>query len=144
MDWLKGKGIQFATSSAIRAAEQIPGEMLKNLANLNQGQALATRTPTGALLIFVIAVRDEPVDRVKARSSIENYLLNQARNERRTEEIKRLRENAAIEYVGDFAPPATDAAAPAAQNQQAAPPAAPESKEDAVRSVIEQGAAKLR
>ncbi|MDR1661699.1 MAG: EpsD family peptidyl-prolyl cis-trans isomerase [Azoarcus sp.] len=138
MDWLKGKGIQFSANVATKAAEQLHSELLKNLANLNPGQAFASRTPSGAVLISVGGVRDEPIDRIKARPFIENILLNQARSERMKEEIKRLREAAVIEYVGDFAPPTAEAAP--AQSQGAAP----EEKKDAVRSAIEQGAAKLR
>ncbi|MDR1064341.1 MAG: EpsD family peptidyl-prolyl cis-trans isomerase [Azoarcus sp.] len=145
MDWLKEKGVQFAANSAIKAAEQLPGELLKSIAALNAGQAFATRTPTGAVLVFVVGARDEPVDRNRAKPAIENYLLVQARNEKRAEELKRLRESAAIEYVGEFTPSPAAEAAPAAQGQQAAPPATEEeSKEDAIRSAIEQGAAKLR
>jgi EpsD family peptidyl-prolyl cis-trans isomerase len=144
MDWLKGEGIQFVANAAVKAAEQLPAEVLKSLANMNPGQAFATRTSTGALIVSVAGVREEPVDRAKAKPAIENYLLSQARNERMQEELKRLRESAVIEYVGDFAPPADEPKSAPAKDQQAAPAAEAESKEDAVRSAIEQGAAKLR
>ncbi|MDR3212761.1 MAG: EpsD family peptidyl-prolyl cis-trans isomerase [Azoarcus sp.] len=139
MEWLKGKNIQFAANAGTKAAEQLPPEVLKNIAQMNPGQAFATRTPNGAALISIGGVRDEPIDRAKAKPVIENYLIGQARNEKMKEEIQRLRTAAAIEYVGDFAPPAADAQAAPAQA-----PSAEESKEDAARSVIEQGAAKLK
>ncbi|MDR2093820.1 MAG: EpsD family peptidyl-prolyl cis-trans isomerase [Azoarcus sp.] len=144
MDWLKSKNIQFVVNAAVKPAEQLHSEVLKNLANMNPGQAFATRTPTGAVLVSVAGVREEPVDRAKAKPAIENHLLSQAKNERMQQEIKRLRESAAIEYVGDFVPPPADAAAVPAQEQQAAPDEKPKSKEDAFRSAIEQGAANLR
>lgn len=153
MDWLKEKGIQFAVSAGTKAAEQLPAEVLKNIAQMNPGQAFATRTPTGVVLVSIGGVRDEPIDRVRAKPFIENYLFGQARSEKVKEEIKRLREAASIEYIGDFAPPAAPAAAdaqtvaPEGQGQEAVPAAKPEDDkdgEDAVRSIIEQGAAKLR
>jgi EpsD family peptidyl-prolyl cis-trans isomerase len=150
VDWLKEEGIQFAVSAGTKAAEQLPAEVLKNIAQMNPGQAFATRTPTGVVLVSIGSVRDEPIDRVRAKPFIENYLFGQARSEKVKEEIKRLREAASIEYVGDFAPPAAvaaDAQTAAPEGQEAAAAVKPEDDkdgEDAVRSIIEQGAAKLR
>ncbi|MDR0701823.1 MAG: EpsD family peptidyl-prolyl cis-trans isomerase [Azoarcus sp.] len=144
MDWLKGKDIQFVANTAVKAAEQLPSEALKNLANMNPGQAFATRTPAGAVIVSIAGVREEPIDRARAKPAIENHLLSQARNEKMQQELKRLRESAVIEYVGDFAPPPADGTAAPAQDQQAAPEEKPKSKEDAFRSAIEQGATNLR
>jgi EpsD family peptidyl-prolyl cis-trans isomerase len=140
-DWLTAQNIQFQANSGVKPAEQVPPEVLKGLSRLNPGQAFVGRTPAGLVLLFVEAAREEPVDRARAKPAIENLLLNQARNELVKSEVKRLREVAAIEYVGDFVPAekAAPEQAPAAPEKAAAP-----SPDDAVRSAIEQGAAKLK
>jgi EpsD family peptidyl-prolyl cis-trans isomerase len=138
--WLNEQKIPFSAAGGVKAAEQLPNEILKSLAEMKQGQAAAMQTPTGVLLLFVVGVQEDPVDRTKARPAIENFLLSQARAEQVKTEIKHLREAAAIQYVGDFKPPAAPV-----QNSSAAPakPAAT-AEEDATRAIIEQGASKLR
>jgi EpsD family peptidyl-prolyl cis-trans isomerase len=141
-DWLNAQNIQFQTNGGVKPAEQVPPEVLKGLSQLNRGQAFVGRTPVGLTLLLIENVRDEPVDRVKARPAIENFLLGKARGDRVRTEIKRLREIAAIEYVGDFVPTAKDAAEQAPAEPAAA--TAPSAPEDAIRSAIEQGAVKLK
>lgn len=147
--WLTEQNIPFTANAGTKPAEQLPLEMLKGLSQLNPGQVAVSRTPTGALLIFVAGVRDEPIDRTKARPFIEQYLLNQTRTELAKAEVARLRGVATIEYMGDFAPASTPvAAAPAAPASPAAVPTAPvavpAADADAVRSAIEKGAAGLK
>ena len=141
--WFNEQKIPFAVNAGIKPAEQIPLEILKNLAQLNAGQAAFARTPVGAILIFIVGVRDEPVDRATAKPVIQNFLLNQARAESMRAEVKRLRAAASIDYVGEFAPPAaaSPAPAPAEQGPVVTPDAA---SEDSVQSMMEKGAIKLK
>jgi len=141
--WLNEQKIPFAVSAGVKAAEQIPLELAKNLSQLNAGQAAFVRTPAGALLILVGGVQEEPVDRTKAKPVIENLLIAQARAESVRAEIKRLREAASVDYIGDFVPPAAEASAPAAEQGPVVSPDA-SSGDDSVHSVIEQGATKLK
>jgi EpsD family peptidyl-prolyl cis-trans isomerase len=136
MTWFNEQKIPFTVNAGIKPAEQIPLEMLKNLAKLNPGQAGFIQTPTGGVLLFIAGVQEDPVDQVKAKPVIENFLLNQARAESIKAEIRRLRDAASIDYVGDFAPPAAVSPAPAEQGPVAPPDAAPE---DSVQSMIEKG-----
>ncbi len=142
--WFNEQKIPFVVNAGIKPAEQLPIELAKNLAQLSAGQAAFLRTPAGALLLFVVGVQEEPVDRVKAKPVIENFLLNQARGESIKAELKRLREAASINYMGDFAPPApaAESPAPAAEHGPVVQPAAP--AEDSVQSIIEKGASKLK
>jgi len=140
--WFNEQKIPFAVNASIKPAEQIPLEMLKNLAQLNAGQAAFIRIPTGALLLFVVGVQEEPVDRVKARPVIEAFLTAQARAESVKKEVKRLRDAATINYLGDFVPPAAEPSPATEQSPAAATPDA--TPENPVRSIIEQGAIKLR
>ena len=146
-DWLTAQNIPFTANAGVRPAEQLPMELLKGLQRMEAGQVAVSRTPTGALLIFVAGVREEPIDQARARPFIEQFIANKARTDRAAAEIKRLREAAAIEYVGDFSAPAS-AAAPAASADAApaaaAPAAAPATPPGGEPSVFERGAATLR
>jgi TPP-dependent pyruvate/acetoin dehydrogenase alpha subunit len=108
---------------------------------LKPGQAAFIRTPSGAILIFIIGAQEDPVDRVKAKPIVQNILLNQARVESIRAEIKRLREEATVDYINETAPSA------AATEQAPAPAAAPtdaSSEDDAIRAAIEKGVSGLK
>lgn len=144
--WLNEQKIPVAANVGIKPAEQIPLEILKNLAKIEDGKGGMAfgRTPMGALLIIVTATRDEPVDRVRANPIIQRILLNQARNESLGAEIKRLRGVAAIDYNEGFSAP-TAVAEPSASTGQSPvvpPDAAPEGS---IQSIMEkEGAVKLK
>jgi EpsD family peptidyl-prolyl cis-trans isomerase len=135
MSWFSEQKMPVAENAAIRPAEQIPLEMLKNLAKLHAGQATVARTTAGIALIFVANVRDDPVDLAKAKPVIQNFLLNQSRAESIKSEIKRLRDpaSAAIEYVGEFKPPVAEPPVSATgQGSVVSPNAAPEGSTQSV------------
>jgi EpsD family peptidyl-prolyl cis-trans isomerase len=144
VNWLNEQKIQFAVNVSIKPAEQIPPEVLKRIGGLNAGQAIFIGTTTGAVLVFIGGVRDEPIDRTAGKPIIQNILLNQARAESIRAEIKRLRDAASIEYVGEFKPPAeAEPPAPAAK----APTEQSESSSEgdsSVQSMIEKGGIKLK
>ena len=138
--WLTAKNLPFTAGDGTKPAEQLPMEILNGLVKLEVGQAVVSRTPYGALILFLTGYRDEPIDRVKARPFIEQYLNNQTKAELAKAEIKRLREIAQIEYVGDFAGNAAGTAA-----ATAVPGAVPAASEAVVGSNpgLEKGAAGL-
>jgi len=141
--WLTENKLPFQVSAASKGGEQLPPDIRK----LNQGQAIAVPTQTGLALFSVIATRDEPIDRVKARPIIDNLMYRKRQNELVQAEIKRLRDTATIQYVGEFGPPVKPepgAAAPApAPEQKPAEPAA-STEQDDIRSAIEKGASSLK
>ncbi|MDR2209164.1 MAG: EpsD family peptidyl-prolyl cis-trans isomerase [Azoarcus sp.] len=141
MGWFNEQKIPFTVNAGIKPAEQIPLEVLKNLANLNPGQAGFVQTPTGGVLLFVVGAQEEPVDRAKAKPVIENFLLSQARGESIKAEVKRLREAASIDYAEGFKSSA--AASPAPAEQAASPEVAPE-EDSSVQSILEKGDIKLK
>jgi EpsD family peptidyl-prolyl cis-trans isomerase len=142
--WFNEQKIPFVVNAGTKPAEQLPPELAKHLSQLNANQATLLRTPMGALLIFVVAVQEEPVDRVKAKPIIENILFAQARGESLRAELKHLREAASVNYVGDFSPPEPAAAeSPASAEQEpVVQPDAP--AEDSVQSILEKGDIKLK
>ncbi|MDR1424961.1 MAG: EpsD family peptidyl-prolyl cis-trans isomerase [Azoarcus sp.] len=147
--WLSGQNLLYTVNAATnKPAEQVPAEIHK----MEPGQAVAVTVQGGLALISVAAARDESVDRAKARPVIENMLLGRARGELVRNELKSLRDTATIQYVGDFGPPVKEERAAAAAASEPEPEAKPEaepateaaSDADAIRSAIQEGAAKLK
>jgi EpsD family peptidyl-prolyl cis-trans isomerase len=115
-DYLRDKKIPFAADSGVRTAEQLPLTHLAQIAQLKTGEVLVFPTNANrASAIEVLAAESQPVDDKKAAPVIEQYLANHKQEELARTELKRLRDAAKVEYVGDFAKYAGEpAGAPAA------------------------------
>lgn len=131
--WLKGQGVAFTANAGLKPAEQLPLEVVAGLLPLQAGEMAVSRTPAGMLLLYIAGVTEEPIDQANARPYIEQILVRQSRTQRAEAEIKRLREIATIEYVGEFVP--------GARAQAPVVPAAPPSDD---RAAFEKGAAGLK
>lgn len=130
VEYLKANNYRYNANQAVRAAEQLPLNMIDTLTRMKDGQAILVPTPTGGQVIVLAGSRPEPVDAARAGPAIEQYLLNEARRKLVAADIKAMRAAAKIEYVGKFAEPA--ASAPVA-------PAAPATAMPAAASAAEAG-----
>lgn len=140
--WLKEKNIPFNGGSATRAAEQIPLEMLPKVNALKDGQTTVLESPQGITVLRLASSQASPVNETAALPRIEQFLTNQRASEAVAANIKQLRANAKISYMGDFAKPegvATQASLPAAAPT---PPAV--APDDKTKSTIEKGIAGLK
>lgn len=108
VNWLKGKNIQFATNQGAKAAEQLPLEVLPKFHQLKDGQTAILPMPAGILVVQVVASQTQPLDETQAKPFIEQFLTNQRRTESAAAEMKKLRETAKVEYLGDYAKPADE------------------------------------
>jgi EpsD family peptidyl-prolyl cis-trans isomerase len=121
--WLKVKGIKFAGSSAIRAAEQIPLELLAQIHALKDGQSAVITAAQTITLLRVVSSQRSPVAQATALPRIEKFLINQRADEVVAANLKQLRANAKISYGGTFtraedaAPMATQASAADGQSK---------------------------
>lgn len=151
--WLKSKNIPARGNAGVRAAEQLPLELLPKLAQMKDGQTALIDGPQQAFVMRIVASQAAPVDEAAAKPRIQQFLQNQRNGKAVAEEMKKLKEAAKIELVGDFAKPAaTPAAQPAAT--AAAPAATPAAEpapapaatgtEKPVASAIEKGVAGLK
>jgi EpsD family peptidyl-prolyl cis-trans isomerase len=131
--WLKSLNVPFNANSTVKAAEQLPLEVVPRLAQLQVGQVMLMPAQQGYLLVQVAASEKQPLDEKQAQPFIEQFLMNQKRLELARGEVKSLRDTAKIEYVGDFA-----ANAPAKAAKAEKPAAAGE------KSAIDKGVAGLR
>jgi len=107
-NYLKVHEFKFAGNQGVRPAEQIPLTMLPGFAQMKDGQVIFNSTPTGAQVIILAKSVSQPIDEVRARPAIEQYLLNERRRKIVDDDLKALRSTAKIEYVGDYAKAAAD------------------------------------
>lgn len=121
IEYLKANHFRFVGNQAVRPAEQLPLTLIENFAKLKDGQGMLVPNATGAQVYVVVASRAEPIDEVRARGAIEQFLLNDAKRHLVENEMKALRSDAKIEYVGKFAEPAASAVATSSE-----PPAQPQ------------------
>lgn len=125
--WLKTKNIQFRSNGEVRAAEQIPLEVLPKIAELKDGQSILLERPQAALVMRVTASQPAAIDETAASPRIQQFLANERSQKAIDAEFKRLKAAAKIEYQGEFAALAVAAPASpsAAQPESAKPAAAP-------------------
>ena len=109
VEYLKTNNIRFNGNQGVRAAEQLPADVLGHLAKMKDSQMVLLPSPTGALVIMLVGSRSEPVDEVRATPAIEQFLLNDAKRKRIESDVKALRAAAKIEYIGKFAQSAASA-----------------------------------
>jgi EpsD family peptidyl-prolyl cis-trans isomerase len=125
IEQLKGSGLRFQVNQAVRSAEQLPLANLEAIARMKDGETMFSQVSGGVQVLYLAGSRLQPVDEAAARPVIEQFLLNRARADRATKEIKALREAAKIEYVGKFAAAPASAPQAGAAPASAARPAAP-------------------
>lgn len=137
--WLKSRDIKFSGGSATRAAEEIPLELLAQVSALKDGQSTVLEAPESITLLHVISSQRVPVDEATALPRIEQFLGNQRASEAVTANIRKLRTDTKITYMGDFAK--SEGAAPTtvlATTSQA------EATDDKARTAIEKGVAAFK
>jgi len=119
VDYLKANDFKFSGNQAVRAAEQLPLASLDAFAKMQDGQAVLNQGPNGVQVVVLAGSRSQPVGEEQARPAIEQFLLNDRKRKLIEEDVKKMRADAKVEYVGKFAEGTPGAAAPAT----AAPPA---------------------
>lgn len=100
--WLKDKNLPFTINSNVKAAEQLPLELLKKLQVLKDGEVLIVATVNGLNVVHVAASQVVPIMRAKATPVIEQYFLNINKTKLAKTEMMALNEKAKIEFVGVF------------------------------------------
>lgn len=101
--WLKDHQVQFTANSNVRAAEQLPSNLLKALQPLADGELLLVKTDRALNVVHLAASQSQPITRDKATPVIEQYYLNLNKTNLIKDEMKALKDQAKIEYVGAFA-----------------------------------------
>lgn len=138
--WLKAKDIKFGGNSATRAAEQIPLTLLAQIQKLKDGQTVAIQSPEALTVLRIASSQSAPVAPTVALPRIEQFLSNQRANEAVASNMKQLRTDAKITYMGEFAK--TDAVA--GTKSAATPAASASAAVDPAKVALEKGVAGLK
>jgi EpsD family peptidyl-prolyl cis-trans isomerase len=101
--WLKWRNVKVAPlASVTQAAEQLPLSYLPQLSRMKEGEMAVFSSPLGATVIQLVAVQEAPLTREQAAPLIEQFLAGRKRLELAAAEVRKLRQAASIEYVGEF------------------------------------------
>lgn len=113
VEFLKANEFKFTGNQAVRAAEQLPLQSLEAFARMRDGQAILNQGPNGVQVVVLAGSRSQPVTEEQARPAIEQFLLNDRKRKLMEEDVKKLRAEAKIDYVGKFSEGTKGAAASA-------------------------------
>jgi EpsD family peptidyl-prolyl cis-trans isomerase len=101
--WLKWRNLKVAPAFYTTApAEQLPIAFLPQLARMREGELAVFPVAQGATVVQLIGAQDAPLSEREAAPVIEQFIAGRKRLELAATEVRRLREAANIEYVGDF------------------------------------------
>lgn len=98
-----------------QAAEDLPLNLLAQLAPLEPGRSIAFAQGGNARVYTLLQTVQAPVDRRQAQGAISAYIANQRKSEAIADAMKKLRAEARIAYQGSFAASAPAAGASAAR-----------------------------
>jgi EpsD family peptidyl-prolyl cis-trans isomerase len=107
-------GLSGPTRVVAQAAEDLPLNLLAQLAPLEPGRSIAFAQGGNARVYTLLQAVQAPVDRRQAQGAIAAYMANQRKSEAISDAMKKLRSEARIAYQGSFAASAPTAAATAA------------------------------
>jgi EpsD family peptidyl-prolyl cis-trans isomerase len=111
-DWLKARDVKFEAKRGVRAAEQISLNILPVVQTLSQGEIrLFVLGEDRYQVLRVVNSREAPVDEATAAPRIQQFLANQQSTQVLTTEMKRVRQAAEIEYLGEFVAASANATA---------------------------------
>ena len=114
--WLASRRLPFNAATASKPAEQIPLEVLQEVYAMQPGEIAVFPTPRGVSVVQLLRATEAPLHKAEATPVIERYLHNRRRLALGMAEIRRLREQASIEYGAAFEPArASTPITPAAQ-----------------------------
>jgi len=102
--WLQSRDVKIVVTQSVRAAEQIPLDILPKIQAMKTNEIVLFDAGDGRFqVIRVLASKAAPVDQAAATSRIRQFLTNRKSEEVVAERMKLLREVAKLEYVGEFA-----------------------------------------
>ena len=100
--WLRARALKFSTDVVTEPAEQLPLAYLPQIMRMKPGEIALVATPHGASVVQLVHAEEAPLSEAQAAPLIERFLAGRRRLEIAAAEVKRLREVATIEYLGEF------------------------------------------
>jgi len=142
VNWVKGKNYLFTVNSNVKAAEQLPQELLIKLQGLKDGEILFVPKDDSLNILQIVSSETIPIAKAKATPIIEQYFLNQNRSNLVKKEVIGLNDKAKVEFLGVFSTmKKSDLLNPANGNNNVekvpVPEGSTQSKSEAVKSIQE-------
>lgn len=137
---LRTTNTKHASRLVTQSPENLPLAMVEKLATLNEGQFFINPAPNGFSMVFVNAAKPAAVTQDQAKQAIENFLINDRKRTLVTDNLKHLRKEAKVEYMGQFAEGAASAPPP----EIAAPAPAPTASGALDASSLQKGLSGLK
>lgn len=103
MAWLKSQHMPFRAGIAVRAAEQLPFPVLKQLSKMKPGQAVVGQAGTHLMVLVLLDKTEQPETLAQARHAIKHFLVYQEQQEMTKKTLRTLRAAAKIKYIGTYA-----------------------------------------
>jgi EpsD family peptidyl-prolyl cis-trans isomerase len=103
--WLKSQKLAFQVAISDRPAEQMPLNLLPQVFEMREGQIAVIPTPRGASVVQLLQTQEASLSEQQATPIIEQYLQSRKRFTVAQAEVRKLREQARIEYVSEFEAP---------------------------------------
>ena len=101
--WLKWRNLKVSPVAGVtQAAEQLPLSYLPQLSRMKEGEIAVFTSPLGTSVIQLVHAQEAPLSQEQAAPLIEQFLAGRKRLELASAEVKKLRQAASIEYVGEF------------------------------------------
>jgi EpsD family peptidyl-prolyl cis-trans isomerase len=100
--WLRQRNVRFSAFTLTQPAEQLPLSQLSDIARMKEGDIAVFGTPLGASVVQLMHAAEAPLSEQQAASVIEQFLAAKKRMELAAAEVRKLRNGARIEYVGDI------------------------------------------
>jgi EpsD family peptidyl-prolyl cis-trans isomerase len=100
--WLRARNAVFSIDALTQPAERLPLSFLPRLSRMKPGEIAVFATPRGASVVQLAHAEAAPLAEPQAAALIEQFLAGRRRLETAAAEVKRLREVATIEYLGEF------------------------------------------
>jgi EpsD family peptidyl-prolyl cis-trans isomerase len=100
--WLRSRNARFTALNVTQPAEQLPLSQLPGLARMKAGEMAVFATPLGASVVQLMHAEDAPLSEQQAAPVIEQFLAARKRIELAAAEVRKLRDGARIEYVGEI------------------------------------------
>jgi EpsD family peptidyl-prolyl cis-trans isomerase len=101
--WIKTSGMAFRSYNTIKPVEQLPAGLVPRVQKMKAGDVMFFPAGNRALIMQLTSSQDMPLTEAEAKPYIEQVLWNQKRAESAASELKKLRAQAKVEYVGEFA-----------------------------------------
>jgi EpsD family peptidyl-prolyl cis-trans isomerase len=100
--WLRSRNARYSLEALTQPAEQVALAYLPQLARMKPGEIALFATPPGASVVQLVHAEPAPLSEAQAAPLIEQFLAGRRRLEIAAAEVKRLRQVASIEYLGEF------------------------------------------